>query len=121
MLEAEIVQGRKISGVEISEITSLIEANPLWSRYRLSRVLAQRWQWYSAAGQLKDMAARSLLQKLHQRDLIALPERRRGPGRTVSASWVLTARAIKWSGASPSRSPDGDRRQLIHLRRGRAT
>ena len=81
MLEAEIVQGRKISGVEISEITSLIEANPLWSRYRLSRVLAQRWQWYSAAGQLKDIAARSLLQKLHQRELIALPELRPGPVR----------------------------------------
>src|SRR5664279_2221251 len=53
-------------------------ANPLWSRYRLSRVLAQRWQWYSVSGQLKDMAARTLLQKLHQRDLIALPEPRRG-------------------------------------------
>src|ERR1039458_2233311 len=65
-------------GVEISEITSWIEANPLWSRYRLSRVLAQRWQWYSAAGQLKDMAARSLLQKLHQRELLALPDPRRG-------------------------------------------
>jgi hypothetical protein len=78
VLEAEIVQGRKISGVEISEIKSLMEANPLWSRYRLSRVLAQRWQWYSASGQLKDMAARTLLQKLHQRELIALPERRRG-------------------------------------------
>jgi len=88
VLEAEIVQGRKISGVEISEITSLIEANPLWSRYRLSRVLAQRWQWYSAAGQLKDMAARSLLQKLHQRELIVLPERRRGPvGRTPPVSF----------------------------------
>ena len=43
---------------------------------------------YSAAGQLKDMAARSLLQKLHQRDLIALPERRRGPvGRTPPVSF----------------------------------
>ena len=64
MLEAEIVQGRRISGVEISEIKSLMEANPLWSRYRLSRVLAERWQWYSASGQLKDMAARTLLLKL---------------------------------------------------------
>ena len=84
MLEAEIVQGRKISCVEISEITSLIEANPFGSRYRLSRVLAQRWQWYSASGQLKDMAARTLLQKLHQRDLIALPEPRRGQVRRTS-------------------------------------
>lgn len=81
MLEAEIVQGRRVSGVEISEIKSLMEANPLWSRYRLSRVLAERWQWYSASGQLKDMAARTLLQKLHQRELIALPELRPGPVR----------------------------------------
>ena len=81
MLEAEIVQGRRISGIEISEIKSLMEANPLWSRYRLSRVLAERWQWYSASGQLKDMAARTLLQKLHLRELIALPELRPGPVR----------------------------------------
>jgi hypothetical protein len=81
VLEPETVQGRKIGGAEISEIKSLIEANPLWSRYRLSLVLAQRWQWYSASGQLKDMAARTLLQKLQERDLIALPERRRGPVR----------------------------------------
>lgn len=79
MLGVEILQGRKISRVEIAEIKTLIEANPLWSRYRLSRVLAQRWQWYAASGELKDMAARTLLLKLHERELIALPERRRAP------------------------------------------
>lgn len=81
MLATEIVQGRGISSVEIAEIAALIEANPLWSRRRLSRVLAQRWQWYSAAGQLKDMAARTLLLKLHQRQLITPPERRQAPAR----------------------------------------
>jgi hypothetical protein len=79
--EVQIVQGRQISGVEIAEIKALIAANPLWSRWRLSLVLAQRWQWYSASGQLKDMAARTLLLKLHRRELIALPERRRAPTR----------------------------------------
>ena len=79
MLEAEILQGRKISSVEIAEIATLIETNPLWSRRRLSRVLAQRWQWYAASGQLKDMAARTLLLKLHERGVIALPQRRRAP------------------------------------------
>jgi hypothetical protein len=79
VLEAETVQGRKISSVEIGEIRALIEGNPLWSRHRLSRVLAQRWQWYAASGQLKDMAARTLLLKLHQRGHIVLPERRRAP------------------------------------------
>ena len=79
MLEDEIVQGRKIGSLEIGEIEGLIEANPLWSRRRLSVALAQRWQWYATSGQLKDMAARSLLLKLHERGLIVLPERRRAP------------------------------------------
>jgi hypothetical protein len=79
--DVDIVQGRPISSAEIAEIKELIEANPRWSRRRLSEVLAQRWQWYSASGQLKDMAARTLMLKLHQRQLIALPERRRPPAR----------------------------------------
>ena len=79
MQEVEILQGRKISSVEIAEIKALIETNPLWSRCRLSRVLAQRWQWHAASGQLKDMAARTLLLKLHERKLIVLPQRRRAP------------------------------------------
>lgn len=79
MLEAETIQGRKISRVELTEIRRLIEGNPLWSRHRLSRALAQRWQWHAASGELKDMAARSLMLKLHERGLITLPERRRAP------------------------------------------
>ena len=47
----------------------------------MSEVLAHRWQWYAASGQLKDMAARSLLLKLHERGLIVLPERRRAPAK----------------------------------------
>ena len=79
MLEAEIIQGRRIGGGEIAEIRGLIEANPSWSRRRLSEVLAERWQWHAASGQLKDMAARTLLLKLHDRGLIALPPRRQAP------------------------------------------
>ena len=79
MLEAETIQGRRISGVEITEIRGLIEANPLWSRRRLSQEVAQRWQWYAPSGQLKDMAARTLLLKLQARELIVLPKRRRAP------------------------------------------
>jgi hypothetical protein len=79
VLEDEILQGRRIGSSEIGEIRGLIEANPLWHRRRLSVALAQRWQWYAPSGQLKDMAARSLLLKLHERGLIVLPERRRAP------------------------------------------
>lgn len=81
MPEVDIVQGRPISSVEIAEIKALIEANPRWSRRRLSEVLAQRWKWYSASGQLKDMAARTLMLKLDRRQLITLPVRRRTPAR----------------------------------------
>lgn len=79
MLESETIQGRKIGSVEISEIRGLIEENPLWSRHRVSRALAHQWRWYAASGELKDMAARSLLLKLHERGLITLPPRRRAP------------------------------------------
>ena len=79
MVEVETIQGRKISQVEITEIQGLIEGNPLWSRWRLSRVVARNWQWYATSGELKDMAARTLLLRLHERGLIALPDRRRAP------------------------------------------
>jgi hypothetical protein len=77
--ETETIQGRRISGVEIAQIRELIEKNPQWSRWRVSQALAHSWQWHAASGQLKDMAARTLLLKLHERGLIRLPERRRTP------------------------------------------
>jgi len=79
VLEAQTIQGRRISEVEITEIRGLLEANPLWSRRRLSQEVAQRWQWYAPSGQLKDMAARTLLLKLQARGLLVLPPRRRAP------------------------------------------
>ena len=81
MLPPQIIQGRPIGPAELAEIRALLEAHPRWSRWRLSRTLAQRWGWYAASGQLKDMAARTLLLKLHQRQLIQLPERRCCPPR----------------------------------------
>lgn len=74
-----MVQGRRIGSLELTQIQRLMAENPHWSRWRLSRVLAQSWQWYAASGQLKDMAARTLLLKLQERGLIVLPQRRRAP------------------------------------------
>jgi hypothetical protein len=79
VLESQVIQGRRIGRAEIAEVRGLIEGNPLWSRHRLSRALAQEWRWYAASGELKDMAARSLLLKLHERGFITLPPRRRAP------------------------------------------
>jgi hypothetical protein len=72
----EIIQGRRFGAAELADVQGLLAAQPGWSRWRLSRELARRWRWQSATGQLKDMAARTLLLKLEQRGWIVLPARR---------------------------------------------
>ncbi len=71
------LQGRDFGATELCEIRSLLESNAGLSRYRISRLLAAQWQWHTATGQLKDMAARTLLLKLHRRGWIELPACRR--------------------------------------------
>jgi Druantia protein DruA len=75
--EPFVLQGRSLGPLELSQAVQLIAGNPGWSRYRLSCELAQLWDWRSSSGQLKDMAARTLLLKLEERGLIELPVRRR--------------------------------------------
>ena len=70
------IQGRDLRESDIAAIRCLIAANPAWHRTRLSVELARAWNWRSAAGQLQDMAARSLLLKLERRGWITLPSRR---------------------------------------------
>lgn len=79
MSEILTIQGRPLSPQGLEELRRWVGANPQWSRWRLSRELATRWDWRNAAGQLKDMAARTLLVKLERRGLIELPARRQAP------------------------------------------
>ncbi|MGH7971588.1 MAG: Druantia anti-phage system protein DruA [Limisphaerales bacterium] len=74
-----IVQGRRLDELDLQSIRQWLEEKPDWSRWRLSRELATRWDWRNGAGQLKDMAVRTLLGKLEQRGLIRLPPRRQVP------------------------------------------
>jgi hypothetical protein len=74
-----ILQGRQLEPADIERIRELIAANPNWSRRRLSEALCAEWDWRNANGQPKDMAARTLLVKLHARGLIELPPRRQTP------------------------------------------
>lgn len=78
-MEPTIVQGRLIGAAEVGQIRQLLVSHPDWSRRRLSEELATVWNWRNGAGQLKDMAARTLLLKLDQRGWIELPPRRRVP------------------------------------------
>jgi len=76
-----IIQGRHIGEEEIAQVRALIAEHPEWHRNRISQELARLWEWYNQAGQLKDMAARTLLLKLEARGWITLPARRRSPAR----------------------------------------
>lgn len=72
-----ILQGRRLSAQDLVEIRTLRTEHPSWHRTRLSRELCERWGWRNEAGQLKDMACRSLLLTLQERGWIELPARQR--------------------------------------------
>jgi hypothetical protein len=77
MILPAIMQGRPFGADELAAIQDLLKRHPESSRYDLSRRLATQWNWRTANGQLKDMAARTLLLKLQEQGWIKLPERRR--------------------------------------------
>lgn len=75
------LQGRTLSGDDLAAVRALIAQHPDWHRTALSRHLCELWNWRNGAGRLKDMAARTLLLKLHVRGLIALPPPQTRTGR----------------------------------------
>lgn len=79
-----VFQGRNINSADVSRVRRLIEDNPSFTRWRLSRELCSLWNWKNDQGQIKDMACRTLLLKLEQKGLIVLPARRRQPPRRVT-------------------------------------
>jgi hypothetical protein len=94
-MQAEIAcQGRHLSVEQLSWLRQWIADHPDWSRQRLSRVLCQEWDWRNGRGQLKDFAARSLLEKLADRELVVLPplqlrssRPRPKPDRALGVEW----------------------------------
>ena len=70
------IQGRNLSTDDLDWLKKLIEDNPTWTRHGLCKEICRHWQWCTAAGQFKTFAARSLLLKLEQRDLLRLPPAR---------------------------------------------
>ncbi len=79
MTEPSLIQGRRIAATDLEQVRQLLATHPDWSRRRLSQHLATLWDWRNPVGQLKDMAARTLLLKLEQRGWITLPPRRQVP------------------------------------------
>ena len=85
MRESFLLQGRPITPLALQQLRQWREDHPDWSRWRFSRELTAHWGWRNGAGQLKDLAARTLLVKLAQRGLIDLPPRRQAPPNRITA------------------------------------
>ena len=77
MIAETIIQGRMIGASEVGLIRRLLLEHSEWNRTRLSKELCIIWNWRNAAGQVKDMAARTLLLKLEKRGMIVLPPRQK--------------------------------------------
>ena len=76
-----IIQGRRLETEDIEMIRRLMVEHPDWHRSRLSVELCRLWSWRTDTGRLKDMACRTMLRKLQDRQLIVLPPAlNNGPG-----------------------------------------
>jgi hypothetical protein len=112
-VEAIHVQGRTLSGDDLRQLRALLAQHPDWHRTALSVRLCQLWNWRNAAGQLKDMAARTLLLKLAALGLIELPPPRRRTRRPCAQPPPVQEPGLALSRA-PMQDPLG-RLQPIHL------
>jgi hypothetical protein len=92
--EPSVIQGRHIALTDLEQVRQLLAAHPDWSRRRLSQYLATLWNWRNPVGQLKDMAARTLLLKLEKRGWIALPPRRQVPSNRMRHKRMLTPQGL---------------------------
>jgi hypothetical protein len=103
--EPGIIQGRHIAVSDLEQVRQLLAEHPDWSRRRLSQHLATLWNWRNPVGQLKDMAARTLLLKLEQRGWIVLPARRQLPSNRMRPKPMPTPQELVWE--SPLRADLG--------------
>ena len=73
MQEQIVYRGRTISSEQIQFISDLIAKHPQASRYRLSKLLCESWDWRYANGALCDALCRGLMLFLHRGGHIRLP------------------------------------------------
>lgn len=111
-------RGHQITAQQIAAITAMIEANPGLSRWKLSRLLCEAWQWKQANGALRDMVCRSLLLELDRAGHIQLPAVRRRT-RNYLADRQRPEPVI--ADKRPVRDPLSELRQSIELHQVRRT
>ena len=78
------VQGRWVTTLDLEWIRHYRAAHPEARRKRIAIALCEHWQWRNGSGHLKEMAGRSLLNKLADQGLVELPALRQWVRRNVS-------------------------------------
>jgi len=71
-------RGRDITQKDVEAINKIITQHYGKGRNYISQELSRYWKWYQPNGNLKDMACREILLKLHRMDIVELPPSRRG-------------------------------------------
>ena len=71
-------RGRDITQKDVEAINKIITQYYGRGRKYISEELSHYWKWYQPNGNLKDMACREILLKLHRMDIIKLPPSQRG-------------------------------------------
>ena len=79
MVELLKYRGRTVSDADAAFLRDLIERNPTASRWTLSRLTCQAWNWTQPNGALRDMVCRGLMLALHRAGHIVLPVQRKVP------------------------------------------
>jgi hypothetical protein len=73
MENQRIIHGRIITAEDVIAINELVQIHPDWSRRRLSRETCVNWDWRNVKGELRDIACRTVLLRLHRAGEITLP------------------------------------------------
>ena len=78
------VQGRWVTPSDLEWIKEYRAAHPKARRKRIAIALCEYWEWRNGRGHLKEMAARSLLNKLANQGVVELPALRQWVRRNAS-------------------------------------
>jgi hypothetical protein len=70
-------RGREVTDADAAFLRELIARNPTATRWALSLVVCQAWNWVQPNGALRDMVCRGLMLALHRAGHIMLPPPRR--------------------------------------------
>jgi hypothetical protein len=78
-------RARVVTDADVAFIRALISENSTASRWALSRLLCEAWNWVQANGALRDMVCRGLMLELHRAGHIELPPVRRVKANPLAA------------------------------------